>query len=200
MRTRKVETVSDHRRRLGPGPGRGRKTGAAGAAGSWWPILTANWAREAADLITDGGGKAAKVIRWMSPIPQSVAELFSPACAGSMQRLDMLVHTAGILGRTVLLDEMGDSGVAANDGGQSGRDLLLLPGRHWPAMKPDRRGAGWSSFSSVAALTPTPGAIHYSVGQGGGQHAGQVSGRAEAAPHNVQGQRRGSVATSRRPC
>lgn len=81
------------------------------------------------------------------------------------ERLDLLVHTAAILGRTVFLEDMTDDEwrrmMAVN---LDGVFYCCREAVRW--MKLHQSGR-MILFSSVASLTPTPGAAHYSAAKGG---------------------------------
>jgi NAD(P)-dependent dehydrogenase (short-subunit alcohol dehydrogenase family) len=113
---------------------------------------------------------------------ESVSSLFRKLQERA-ERLDLLVHTAAILGRTVFIEDMTDDEwrqmTAINlDGGfyccreavrwmkvhQSGRIIL---------------------FSSVASLTPTPGALHYSAAKGGINMLAKTLAQ-EVSKHNIR--------------
>lgn len=80
------------------------------------------------------------------------------------ERLDLLVHTAAILGRTVFIEDMTDEEwrqmVAIN---LDGAFFCCREAVRW--MKVHETGR-IILFSSVASLTPTPGALHYSATKG----------------------------------
>ncbi len=82
-----------------------------------------------------------------------------------LERLDLLVHTAAILGRTVFLEDMSDEEwrrmMAVN---LDGAFYCCREAVRW--MKVHQSGR-ILLFSSVASLTPTPGAAHYSAAKGG---------------------------------
>jgi NAD(P)-dependent dehydrogenase (short-subunit alcohol dehydrogenase family) len=180
MRTRRVETV------LITGGGSGMGRAAAERLGrEGCKVLVADLnrdtAREAADLIIDAGGRAAG-FRVDVADPSSVAELFDKV-REETERLDMLVHTAAILGDTVALDEMADEEwrrmMAVN---LDGAFYCCRAALSW--MK-ETGGGRILLFSSVAALTPTPGAIHYSAAKGAVNMLAR-SLALEAAAHNVR--------------
>lgn len=80
-------------------------------------------------------------------------------------RLDLMVHTAAMLGRTVSIEDMEDEEwrqmVAVN---LDGAFFCCREAVRW--MKVHQSGR-ILLFSSVASLTPTPGALHYSATKGG---------------------------------
>jgi NAD(P)-dependent dehydrogenase (short-subunit alcohol dehydrogenase family) len=112
----------------------------------------------------------------------SVESLF----AGLKQRvesLDLLVHAAAILGQTVFIEQMED---------QEWRQMMTvnLDGAFYCCreavrwMKPHKTGR-IILFSSVASLTPTPGAIHYSAAKGGINVLGKSLAK-EVAKYNIR--------------
>ena len=112
----------------------------------------------------------------------SVESLF----AGLMQRvesLDLLVHAAAVLGQTVFIEQMDD---------QEWRQMMTvnLDGAFYCCreavrwMKLHRTGR-IILFSSVAALTPTPGAVHYSAAKGGINMLGKSLAK-EVAKYNIR--------------
>jgi len=112
----------------------------------------------------------------------SVAELFE-ALRSRVESLDMLVHTAGILGETAFIEDLGDAEwrrmMAVN---LDGAFYCCREAVRW--MKEAQRGR-IVLFGSVAALTPTPGALHYSAAKGGLQMMGKTLAR-EAAASNIR--------------
>ena len=112
----------------------------------------------------------------------SVESLF----AGLMQRvesLDLLVHAAAVLGQTVFIEQMDD---------QEWRQMMTvnLDGAFYCCreavrwMKPHKTGR-IILFSSVASLTPTPGAAHYSAAKGGVNMLGKSLAK-EVAKYNIR--------------
>jgi len=95
---------------------------------------------------------------------ESVSSLFRKL-QQRVERLDLLVHTAAILGRTVFIEDMTDDEwrqmMAIN---LDGVFYCCREAVRW--MKPHNSGR-IILFSSVASLTPTPGALHYSAAKGG---------------------------------
>lgn len=100
-----------------------------------------------------------------------------------VERLDLLVHTAAILGRTVFIEDLDDDQwrriIAVNLDGAfySCREAV-----RW--MKQHRSGR-IILFSSVASLTPTPGALHYSTAKGGINMMGRTLAQ-EVAKYNIR--------------
>lgn len=113
---------------------------------------------------------------------RSVVELFA-ALKAKVERLDLLVQTAGILGRTAFVEDMDDDEwhkmIAVN---LDGTFYCCREAVRW--MKIHRSGR-IILFSSVASLTPTPGAIHYSAAKGGVNMLGKTLAQ-EAAKHNIR--------------
>lgn len=100
-----------------------------------------------------------------------------------VESLDLLVHAAAILGQTVFIEQMED---------QEWRQMMTvnLDGAFYCCreavrwMKPHKTGR-IILFSSVAALTPTPGAIHYSAAKGGINMLGKSLAK-EVAKYNIR--------------
>ena len=100
-----------------------------------------------------------------------------------VDRLDLLVHTAGMLGRTVFIEDMTDEEwrrmMAVN---LDGMFYVCREAVRW--MKEHRTGR-MILFSSVASLTPTPGALHYSASKGAVNMLGRTLAK-EVARHNIR--------------
>jgi 3-oxoacyl-[acyl-carrier protein] reductase len=112
----------------------------------------------------------------------SVAGLFQ-SLRERVDRLDLLVHTAGTLGRTVFVEEMTDAEwrqmMAVN---VDGMFYACREGVRW--MKEHETGR-IILFSSVASLTPTPGALHYSASKGAVNMMGRTLAK-EVAKYNIR--------------
>jgi 3-oxoacyl-[acyl-carrier protein] reductase len=112
----------------------------------------------------------------------SVAGLFQNL-RERVDRLDLLVHTAGTLGRTVFVEEMTDAEwrkmMAVN---VDGMFYACREGVRW--MKEHETGR-IILFSSVASLTPTPGALHYSASKGAVNMMGRTLAK-EVARYNIR--------------
>ena len=98
-----------------------------------------------------------------------------------IDRLDLLVHCAGIMGKTAFIDDMDD---------EDWRRVMTvnLDGAFYCC----REAVRWMKvhqfgriilFSSVASLTPTPGAAHYSAAKGGINMLGKTLAKEVAADH-----------------
>jgi len=113
---------------------------------------------------------------------ESVSSLFQ-SLREKVERLDLLVHTAAILGRTVFVEDMNDEDwqqmVAVN---LSGPFYVCREVVRW--MKVHQTGR-IILFSSVASLTPTPGALHYSAAKGGINMLGKTLAQ-EVAKDNIR--------------
>lgn len=113
---------------------------------------------------------------------ESVVSLFE-ALKERVERLDLMVHTAAILGRTAFIEDLDDEEwrrmTAVNLDGvfYSCREAV-----RW--MKEHKTGR-IIIFSSVASLTPTPGALHYSAAKGGINMLGRTLAQ-EVARHNIR--------------
>lgn len=112
----------------------------------------------------------------------SVAALFSEL-KGCCSQLDLMVHAAAILGTTAFIEDLHD-----DDWRQmmnvnlDGVFFCCREAVRW--MKPLKSGR-IVLFSSVASLTPTPGALHYSAAKGGVNMLGKTLAK-EVAQHNIQ--------------
>ncbi|MBU1739955.1 MAG: SDR family oxidoreductase, partial [Proteobacteria bacterium] len=97
--------------------------------------------------------------------------------------LDMVIHTAGILGETVMVADLTDEQwrrmMAVN------LDGTFYCCRETVAWMKDTGGGRIVLFSSVAALQPTPGAAHYSAAKGAVNMLAR-SLAVEVARHNVR--------------
>ncbi len=112
----------------------------------------------------------------------SVAALFSEL-KKSCQRLDLMVHAAAIIGKTAFIEDLADEEwrqmMRVN---LDGVFFCCREAVRW--MKPLQSGR-IILFSSVASLTPTPGALHYSTAKGGVNMLGKTLAR-EVAADNIQ--------------
>jgi NAD(P)-dependent dehydrogenase (short-subunit alcohol dehydrogenase family) len=112
----------------------------------------------------------------------SVATLFQ-ALRERVNQLDLLVNTAAMLGQTVFIEDMTDDEwrrmIAVN---LDGMFYTCREAVRW--MKEYRTGR-IILFSSVASLTPTPGALHYSTSKGGVNMLGRTLAK-EVARHNIR--------------
>jgi NAD(P)-dependent dehydrogenase (short-subunit alcohol dehydrogenase family) len=113
---------------------------------------------------------------------ESVSSLFQ-RIKQRVDRLDLLVHTAAILGRTAFVEDLSDEEwrqmTAINLDGvfYSCREAV-----RW--MKVHQSGR-IILFSSVASLTPTPGALHYSAAKGAVNMLGKTLAQ-EVAKYNIR--------------
>ena len=112
----------------------------------------------------------------------SVASLFSDLRQRT-ERLDLLVHTAAILGQTVSIEDLDDEQwrrmMSVN---LDGAFYCCRQAVRW--MKTHRSGR-IVLFSSVASLTPTPGALPYSTAKGGVNMMGKTLAQ-EVAGYNIR--------------
>lgn len=112
--------------------------------------------------INEDGGEATALQVDVSHSLQ-VTRLFTEI-RGITERLDLLVNTAGILGQTLFIEEMTDEQwremMSVN---LDGTFYCCREAVRW--MKEQKTGR-ILNFSSVAGLTPTPGALHYSTSKG----------------------------------
>lgn len=138
-------------------------------------------ARDAAAGIRDAGGTCEAI-----PVDVSnsahVAQLFRTV-QGLWPRLDLLVNSFGILGEMGFLEDQEDASwervMAVN---LDGVFYCCREAVRW--MKQHKRGR-ILNVSSVAAQTPTPGALPYSVSKAGVEHLSKTLAR-EVAVHNVR--------------
>ena len=180
MKTKKVETVLI----IGGGSGMGRAA-AVELARQGIRVFVADLdlkaAEEAAGLIpaVPLRGEAFQVDVSRS---ESVSSLFRKLQERA-DCLDLLVHTAAILGRTVFIEDMTDEEwrqmVAVN---LDGVFYCCREAVRW--MKTHKSGR-IILFSSVASLTPTPGALHYSAAKGGINMLGKTLAQ-EVSKYNIR--------------
>ena len=112
----------------------------------------------------------------------SVTALFSELKECCSQ-LDLMVHAAAILGKTAFIEDLSDDEwrqmMSVN---LDGVFFCCREAVRW--MKPLKSGR-IVLFSSVASLTPTPGALHYSAAKSGVNMLGKTLAK-EVAQHNIQ--------------
>lgn len=144
-----------------------------------------------ADLKGDAAEETARLAGTGSPAEafqvdvsrsESVSSLFY-RLKERTRRLDLLVHTAAILGRTVFIEDMSDP---------EWRQMMAinLDGVFYCCRETVRWMKGHQSgriilFSSVASLTPTPGALHYSAAKGAINMFGKTLAQ-EVSKHNIR--------------
>ncbi len=113
---------------------------------------------------------------------ESVSSLFRKL-RERVQRLDLMVHTAAILGRTAFVEDLDDKEwhrmMAIN---VDGPFFCCREAVRW--MKEHQTGR-IILFSSVASLIPTPGALHYSSAKGAVNMLGKTLAQ-EVARHNIR--------------
>ena len=112
----------------------------------------------------------------------SVESLFA-GLKQRVERLDLLIHAAAILGQTLLIEKMDDNEwrrmISVN---LDGAFYCCREAVRW--MKQHQTGR-IILFSSVAALTSTPGAVHYSAAKGGVNMLGKSLAK-EVAKYNIR--------------
>jgi len=112
----------------------------------------------------------------------SVTALFNDL-KQQMERLDLLVHTAAVLGQTVFAEDLEDEAwrrmMSVN---LDGAFYCCREAVRW--MKIHQTGR-IILFSSVASITPTPGALHYSVAKAGVNTLAKTLAK-EVAQHNIR--------------
>jgi NAD(P)-dependent dehydrogenase (short-subunit alcohol dehydrogenase family) len=113
---------------------------------------------------------------------KSVVSLFNDL-KQRVERLDLLVHTAAILGQTAFIEDLDDEEwrqmMSIN---LDGTFYCCREAVRW--MKKHKTGRV-ILFSSVAAMTPTPGALHYSTAKGGVNMLGKTLAQ-EVAKYNIR--------------
>ncbi len=113
---------------------------------------------------------------------RSVSDLFV-SLREQTGRLDLMVNTAALLGRTLSIEEMDDAEwrriMAVN---LDGMFYCCREAVRW--MKEHQTGR-LVLFSSVASLTPTPGSLHYSTSKGGVNMMGRTLAQ-EVAKYNIR--------------
>ena len=162
MKTKKIETALI----VGGGSGMGRAAAEIlGRAGIRILVADLNLAEanQTARALREAKGEAESFSVDVSSSP-SVSALFEKL-RETAGRLDLLVHTAAILGRTVPVEDLPDEEwrrmMSVN---LDGVFYCCREAVRW--MKLHQTGR-IILFSSVASLTPTPGALHYSAAKGG---------------------------------
>ena len=180
MKTERTETALV----IGGGSGMGRAVSKAlGAKGirTFVADIRFDAAEEAALGIRESGGEAEGFQTDISD-PASVRRLFKDL-RNRAERLDLMVQTAAVLGKTVPIEDMDDDEwrkmMSVNLDGvfHCCREAIRC-------MK--ERGSGRIVlFSSVASLTPTPGAIHYSASKGAVNMFARTL-AAETAKYNIR--------------
>ena len=138
-------------------------------------------AQDVTEEIRANGGRADAFLVDVSD-SASVSELFG-GIKESAEGLDMLVHTAAVMGPTAFLEDISDEvwrdlmGVNLDGAFYCSREAVRL-------MK-ETGGGRIVLFSSVAAMQPTSGAIGYSASKGGVNMLAK-SLAVEAAKHNIR--------------
>lgn len=138
-------------------------------------------ARETVQAAKEKGGRAEAF-----PVDiarsDSVAALFE-GLKKRLEGLDLMVQTAAILGRTVFIEDMTDEEWQRMIGiNLDGVFFCCREAVRWMKV---RRTGRIILFSSVASLTPTPGALHYSASKGGVNMLGKTL-ALEVAKYNIR--------------
>ena len=161
MKTAKVETALV----VGGGSGMGRAA-ALKLAGQGISVCVADLNRSAAEeTVRAMTGRPSHLEPFQVDVSrkESVSSLFLKM-RERIPRLDLLVQTAAILGRTVFIEDMTDEDwrqmMAIN------LDGVFYCCREAVRWMKDQQSGRIILFSSVASLTPTPGALHYSAAKG----------------------------------
>jgi 3-oxoacyl-[acyl-carrier protein] reductase len=138
-------------------------------------------ARQVAEEIKRSGGVAEAHCVNVADSAQ-VAGLFA-VLQDHCERLDLIVNSVGILDTATFIEDMTDEQwdrmIAAN---LSGTFFCCREAVRW--MKKHRQGR-IVNLSSVAALMPTPGALHYSASKAGVVQLSKTLAR-EVARHNLR--------------
>lgn len=138
-------------------------------------------AEQVAAEITRSGGSAEAYRTDVSSSAQ-VAKLFS-MLQDRCERLDLMVNSVGILDTATFIEDMTDEQWERMTGTTlSGTFFCCREAVRW--MKTHRQGR-IVNLSSVAALMPTPGALHYSASKAGVVQLSKTLAR-EVARHNVR--------------
>ena len=138
----------------------------------------------AQNTVRDGDGLAGDLEALNVDVSDSisVAELFDDL-KQRVERLDMLVHTAAILGQTLFIEDLEDEQwrrmISVN---LDGAFFCCREAIRWMQQHQSGRIL---LFSSVASLTPTPGAMPYSASKGGINMMGKTL-ALEVAKHNIR--------------
>ncbi len=112
----------------------------------------------------------------------SVLDLFR-TLKDKISGLDMLIHTAGILGETTAIEDLDDTAWRKMMGvNLDGAFYCCREAVRWMKVQQSGRIV---LFSSVASLTPTPGALHYSASKGGINMMGKTLAQ-EVARYNIR--------------
>ncbi len=180
MKTRKTETALV----VGAGSGMGKAV-AESLCTRGIHVFIADLDRKAAEktagALEDRGGRADACQVDVSK-SESVMTLFEDLTART-ERLDLMVHTAGILGRTTFIEDMKDDEwhrmIAVN------LDGMFYCCRETVRWMKEYQSGRIILFSSVASLTPTPGALHYSTAKGGVNMLGKTLAQ-EVAKYNIR--------------
>ena len=112
----------------------------------------------------------------------SVGSLFA-GLKKNCSQLDLMVHSAAILGKTAFIEDLDD-----DEWQQMMRvnlDGVFYCCREAVRWMKTRRSGHILLFSSVASLTPTPGALHYSTAKGGVNMLGKTLAK-EVAQYNIR--------------
>jgi NAD(P)-dependent dehydrogenase (short-subunit alcohol dehydrogenase family) len=180
MKTKKVETAL----LVGGGSGMGRASAVElGSQGIRVFVADLNLAaaEETTRTIARKKGKSEAFSVDVSS-SESVSSLFREL-RDRAERLDLLVHSAAILGRTVFVEDLTDEEwkqmVAIN---LDGVFYCCREAVRW--MKVHQSGR-IILFSSVASLTPTPGALHYSAVKGAINMLGKTLAQ-EVSKYNIR--------------
>jgi NAD(P)-dependent dehydrogenase (short-subunit alcohol dehydrogenase family) len=138
-------------------------------------------ALETVEAIRTAGGRA-DAFQVDTSRSASVSALFEDL-KKHVERLDLMVHTAAILGKTSFIEDLDDDEwrrmMAVN---LDGVFYCCREAVRW--MKVHRSGR-LIIFSSVASLAPAPGSIHYSAAKGGVNMLGKTLAQ-EAAKYNIR--------------
>ena len=180
MKTKRVETAL----LVGGGSGMGRAA-AMVLARQGVRVFVADFNLEAAEETVrslPGGPASAEAFQVDVSRSASVSSLFQ-SLRRQAERLDLLVHTAAILGRTAFVEDLDDEEwrrmTAVN------LDGVFYSCREAVRWMKEHQSGRIILFSSVASLTPTPGALHYSAVKGAVNMLGKTLAQ-EVAKYNIR--------------
>ena len=138
-------------------------------------------AEDTARLVTHRGGEAFAFAVDVSK-SESVRKLFD-GLRRETDSLDMLVHAAGVLGETAPIEEMSDEQWRlVRSVNLDGTFYCCREAVRWMNARSSGRIV---LFSSIASVSPTPGALHYSASKGGVNMLAKTLAK-EAAKHNIR--------------
>ncbi|MBU2510433.1 SDR family oxidoreductase [bacterium] len=180
MKTKEVNTALVIGGGAGMGAAISRRLAASGIH-----VFVADLDKKAAErtaMSIESGQSHAEALEVDIADSQSVQTLFN-TLKQTVERLDLMVNTAGILGKVAFIEEMDDDcWQQVIDINLNGTFYCCRESVRW--MK--EHGTGRIIlFSSVASLTPSPGSLHYSAAKAGVNMLGKTLAK-EVAKHNIR--------------